>query len=129
MSHEDSTFAMQFSMCTPRGQSSTADSNEFPSKIVVGKSDRFVFTAIRYHLERLRDTAGATTEIAVLDAKDPTCRKLVALATGSGVIKTADVVIKYRVHRSEISLRSRNKSLLYDFVYEALEAYDKIFLN
>ncbi len=127
MSREDSTFAMQFSMCTPRGQSSTADSNEFPSKIVIKKSDRFVFTAIRYHLERLGDTAGVTTEIAVLDAKDPTCRKLVALATGSGVVKSNDVVVKYRIRRNEISLRSRHKSLLYDFIYESLDAYDKLF--
>ncbi len=130
MSCEDSTFAMQFSMSAPFGQSSTAESNDFSSKIVVlRRSDRFVFAAIRYHIERLRDTTGVATEIAFVDAKDPTYRKLVPLATGSGIVRTSDAVIKYRVHRNEISLRSRNKSLLYDFVYESLDAYDKIFLN
>ena len=124
MSHEDSTFAM---LSTPLGgQSSTADSNEFSAKIVVG-GDRFVIEAIRYHLERLGDTAEITTEIIVLDAKDSRCRKIVPLATGSGVVKSADVVIKYRIRRHGVSLRSRNKSLLYDFVYEALDSYDKLF--
>lgn len=134
MSQCDSTFAVQFQMRTPTTAmlASTAESFDFSSEIVVKKKNRFVFTAIRYHLERLRDSSGVVTEVHVVDAKDAESRVIVPLATGEGVVKMCTpraYAVKYDIRRNKILLKSENKRLLYDFVYDALDAYDRIIGN
>lgn len=113
-------------------ETSTANSFDFSAEVIVGKHDRYVVEAIRYHLERSKGSSDAPTEIRVVDAKNPGYRRVVPLVMGDGVVELCVPcvhAIKYDVRKHEISLRSENKGLLYDFVYGALNAYDEINSN
>lgn len=135
MSQCDSTIAVHFHMRTPEAAAltSTAESFDFSSEMIVKKvSSKFVFTAIRYYLERLKVSSSAPTEINVVNARDTDLRVIIPLAVGDGVVKIfepREYAIKYDIRRSKISLKSENKRMLYDFVYDAMDAYDKIISN
>lgn len=114
---------------SPRTQiadSPKTPSADFSSEIIVTNRDEFLFTALRYHIEQVREPTDNASEVIVLDAGKSTCR-VVPLATGWGTVRSrGEPDIGYDIFEDQISLMSSHKRFLYDFVYEAVDAYSEI---
>ena len=116
------------------GPMSTASSAESPdaklpdfsAEVIVTNRDAHVFTALRYHIERVRDPTDNASEVMVLGHGTTACR-IVPLAMGFGTVRSpAEPDIGYDIYEDKISLMSADKRFVYDFVYEALDAYEDI---
>jgi len=130
---EDSTNARN-ERHSQSGLMSTADSSpktpspsvDLSAEVIVTNRDMHVFTALRYHIERMRDPSDSATEVMVLDPGTSTCR-VVPLAMGWGIVRSpGEPDIRFDIFEDQISLMSAHKRIVYDFVYEALDDYSEI---
>lgn len=99
---------------------------DFSCEVIVTNRDEHVFTALRYHIERMRDPSDNASEVIVLDPGTSKCR-VVPLAMGWGTVRSpGEPDIGYDIFEDQISLMSAHKRNVYDFVYEALDDYAEI---
>lgn len=104
----------------------SAERPDFSCEVIVTNRDAYLFTALRYHIERMREPSDNATEVIVLGAGKSTCR-VVPLATGWGTVRgQGEPDIGYDIFDDQISLMSAHKRIVYDFVYEAMDAYNEI---
>jgi len=128
---------------TESDYSSTADSSETVPEVelVFSNKDFYTFMAIQYYIDYCSDGEALAT-FTVLNSRSRTDRRIIPLAIGAGVLEFDDADkrdIAYRIEESDplatdtkpdtfktLYLRGASRELLFDFVDEALNAYDDI---
>lgn len=128
---------------TESDYSSTADSSQKSPEVelVFSNRDFYTFMAIQYYIDYCSDGEALAT-FTVLNPRSRTDRRIIPLAIGTGILEFNDVDKKDIVYRIEESsplatdtkpdtfktlyLRGASRELLFDFVDEALNAYEDI---
>lgn len=125
---------------TESDYSSTADSSESSPEVelVFSNRDFYTFMAIQYYIDYCSDGEALAT-FTVLNPRSRTDRRIIPLAIGEGTLEFRDEDIAYRIEESSplatdtkpdtfktLYLRGASRELLFDFVDEALNAYEDI---
>ena len=118
--------------------SSTADSRAAPAELVFSNRDSYTFMAIQFYIDHCSEGERMAT-FTVLNPRSKTERRIIPLAIGEGTLDLDDdqPPIFYRVEESDplatdtkpdtfktVYIRGRDRQQLFDFVNDALDAFD-----
>lgn len=116
--------------------SSTADSSRALAELVFSNRDSYTFMAIQHYIDYCTEGEGMAT-FTVLNPRSKLERRIIPLAIGEGTLEFRDEDVSYRIEESDplatdtkpdtfktVYIRGVDRQLLFDFVNDALDAFD-----